>query len=205
MPTNVNMRTYAEDAERVVAAARKWRADNPNAGLSIAPLGMPEDVLVGSALEPLVDQLALDASTAELLRAMVAAAADTGSTTLMMADAAIELTYGIRRALTGQRYMFSAKFQMGQVLVTPGAGERIKNRDILAALMRHANGDWGAMPPEDAEQNDALIDGLSPGRLMSAYPIDPTAEAGCGHEANTFWIITTSDRSNTTVLLPEEY
>jgi hypothetical protein len=41
-------------------------------------------------------------------------------------------------------------------------------------------------------------------RILSAYPIDP-AKPCEGFGDNTLWIITESDRSVTTFLLPDEY
>jgi len=84
-------------------------------------------------------------------------------------------------------------FQLGQLLITANANLRLSTEEVLTALRRHASGDWGDLPPEDAQANaDALIEG---GRLFSAY----------GQADNRFWIITESDRSVTTVLLPNDY
>jgi len=64
-------------------------------------------------------------------------------------------------------------------------------------LERHASGDWGEVPPEDARENErSLKHGW---RLMSSYPV--------GSEANgeRVWVITEADRSSTFLLLPSEY
>lgn len=85
-------------------------------------------------------------------------------------------------------------FPLGQVVITTNALQTIPPDDYYRALARHAAGDWGELPPEDAAQNDeALRDG--DGRLFSAYA------AG----ERRFWIITEADRSVTTILLPEDY
>lgn len=89
----------------------------------------------------------------------------------------------------------AAKFQLGQVVATPGALEALGTGEIASALARHSRGDWGEMPEEDKRSNDR---GLGPDadRLMSAYR---------SREGVKFWVITEWDRSVTTVLLPDEY
>lgn len=85
------------------------------------------------------------------------------------------------------------KFPLGQVIITATAQSTLDAVEVEQGLSRHAHGDWGDIPPEDAEQNEL---GLSHGeRLFSAY----------GQGENRFWIITERDRSVTTVLKPEDY
>jgi len=85
-------------------------------------------------------------------------------------------------------------FKMGPTFSTPGALSELSPEDILCALTRHANGDWGCLGPEDWEENQrALNEG---GRLFSNYD---------SKNGQRFWIITEADRSVTTILLPEEY
>ncbi|MDX1966539.1 MAG: hypothetical protein SFV23_05155 [Planctomycetaceae bacterium] len=82
---------------------------------------------------------------------------------------------------------------LGQVVITSNASLRLSTEEVLAALRRHAVGDWGDLCPEDAISNDqSLYEG---GRLLSAY----------GDGDYRFWIITEADRSVTTILLPEDY
>jgi hypothetical protein len=86
------------------------------------------------------------------------------------------------------------KFPFGSVNATPGALEAITHDEILAALCRHVQGDWGELDDEDKRANElALADGS---RLLSIY-----------HTASgvKFYVLTEADRSLTTVLLPEEY
>ena len=86
-------------------------------------------------------------------------------------------------------------FDLGRVVATPGAMALLASAGEKPArlLERHASGDWGDLPPEDAKQNEF---GLKHGeRLFSAY----------GKGEKRFWIITECDRSVTTVLLPEDY
>ena len=88
----------------------------------------------------------------------------------------------------------SAKFSLGQTVATPNALNTIPNDEILLALSRHIQGDWGELDKEDLESNErALKNG---GRLFSRYVSNQTIP---------FWIITEWDRSVTTVLLPQDY
>ena len=87
-----------------------------------------------------------------------------------------------------------AKFRLGHIVATPNALTRLAQDDILAAIQRHQAGDWGDVPEEDRQENElALQQGF---RLLSAYS---------SAQGVKFWIITESDRSSTTVLLPEDY
>lgn len=88
------------------------------------------------------------------------------------------------------------KFNLGQVVATPGALEALQesNQTPLEFLARHARGDWGDCCAEDASLND---DALRTGdRLLSVYHTEQGVK---------FWVITEADRSATTFLLPEEY
>jgi hypothetical protein len=86
------------------------------------------------------------------------------------------------------------KFPLGRLVATPNALNTIPNDEILNALSRHAQGDWGTLDAEDLQSNErALKHG---GRLFSAYRSTQNVK---------FWIITECDRSVTTVLLPKDY
>jgi hypothetical protein len=87
------------------------------------------------------------------------------------------------------------KFSLGRLLITSNAKSVLDDSDVKLAIRRHAAGDWGeALCEEDKARNEqALRDGS---RLFSAYT---------GRDGTKFWIITESDRSATTVLLPEDY
>jgi hypothetical protein len=62
-------------------------------------------------------------------------------------------------------------------------------------VRRHASGDWGEVPREDARENErSLKHGW---RLLSSYPL--------GEDGSKVWVITEADRSSTCLLLPEEY
>lgn len=87
-------------------------------------------------------------------------------------------------------------FELGRTVATPGAIEALQQAGISAAslLCRHQCGDWGDLENEDLAENKlALNQGL---RIFSSYQIT---------EATRIWVITESDRSVTTLLLPEEY
>ncbi len=88
------------------------------------------------------------------------------------------------------------KFEIGQLVATKGAVAKIAREEILKALARHLEGDYGDMCAEDCDANDdALKFG---GRIFSSYK---TAEGV------KFWVITelTGSEHATTILLPDEY
>ena len=86
------------------------------------------------------------------------------------------------------------KFPLGQIVITPNALGKLASDEILNALDRHAQGDWGDLDKDDKLENDiALEKGF---RLLSAYT---------GNDGIKFWIITEASRAATTVLLPEDY
>jgi hypothetical protein len=87
-------------------------------------------------------------------------------------------------------------FPLGRVVATPGALEALQSYPNLTGelLTKHVKGDWGDVCDEDAMENDLSVEhGF---RILSAYKT-PGGER--------IWIITESDRSSTTLLLPEEY
>jgi hypothetical protein len=87
-------------------------------------------------------------------------------------------------------------FPLGLVVATPGALDLLDRAAINASelLQRHQSGDWGHVPPEDAEENTYSI--ASGCRILSSYAVFPDER---------IWIITEADRSATTLLLPGEY
>jgi hypothetical protein len=87
-------------------------------------------------------------------------------------------------------------FSLGRIVATPGALALLAatGADPLELLSRHASGDWGEVPPEDARENELSVrEGF---RIISNYPLS---------DAGRIWIITEADRSATTLLLPEDY
>lgn len=87
-----------------------------------------------------------------------------------------------------------AKFDLGQLVATPNALANLNPEDVAAAVRRHLTGDWGELDEHDRLENESALTNGS--RLFSAYR---------NRGGTKFWIITESDRSVTTVLLPEDY
>ena len=88
------------------------------------------------------------------------------------------------------------RFELGLVVATPGALEVLGAFEVSPSMLveRHASGDWGDVPSEDARENEySLKYGF---RVLSSYPL-PGGER--------IWIITEADRSSTCLLLPREY
>jgi hypothetical protein len=117
----------------------------------------------------------------------------------------------------------TARFALGQLYYTPGAQDVLLRYQInpFDLLKRHVMGDWGDLCAEDVEANEeALTCGA---RLMSSYTLpspngDSDGNSGSenkvdgNNEGNgkplehvKIWLITESDRSVTTLLLPDEY
>ncbi len=90
--------------------------------------------------------------------------------------------------------VFGSRFQLGQLVITRGAYDKLSEMDVNKAINRHVIGDWGELDERDREENDLAVD--HGGRLMSRYN---------SRTGTVFWIITEYDRSVTTILLPLEY
>ncbi len=86
------------------------------------------------------------------------------------------------------------KFESGQAVITANAQRVLLGKEVLQALTRHLQGDWGDCDPADAEENERALQNGD--RLFSVYQTSTGTK---------FWIITEADRSATTVLLPEDY
>lgn len=91
-------------------------------------------------------------------------------------------------------------FPVGTVVATVGAAEAIEAASVdprpifIDLLGRHQRGDWGEVPPEDAQEN--LFSVRSGYRILSAYTLSTGVK---------LWLITEADRSVTTFLKPDEY
>jgi hypothetical protein len=92
--------------------------------------------------------------------------------------------------------MSQARFQLGRMVATPGALEALQNagQDAIEFIRRHSQGDWGDLGEEDKRENEFSVGKEL--RIFSAYHLK---------DETKIWIITESDRSATTVLLPSEY
>jgi hypothetical protein len=86
-----------------------------------------------------------------------------------------------------------ALFQLGQITATPGALEAIPMEVITASIRRHVTGDYGDLDDDDKQANTWSIEHGE--RILSAYQ----------HGESRYYVITERDRSQTTVLLCEEY
>lgn len=92
--------------------------------------------------------------------------------------------------------MTQQPFPLGHTLAMPGALETLETLGIdpSTLLDRHLACDWSDMEPEDQESNrEALTNGS---RIFSSYRLASDTK---------IWVITESDRSCTTILLPSEY
>lgn len=86
-------------------------------------------------------------------------------------------------------------FPLGELTVTQGAAPYLFSGVIsaLGIVSRHQSGDWGDLCNDDKRCNDHAVS--SGGRILSSYRVDATTR---------LWVITESDRSVTTILLPSE-
>jgi hypothetical protein len=87
-------------------------------------------------------------------------------------------------------------FSLGRLVATPGALAALAAAGTtpLPYLTRHAAGDWGDVDDHDQRANDRDL--RHGERLVSVYTLP---------SGTRVWIITEWDRSQTTVLLPEDY
>lgn len=87
-------------------------------------------------------------------------------------------------------------FALGQIVATPGAIDLIEEKGLEPGyfIARHSHGDFGNLDAYDVDKNWNAI--MNRGRVFSSYRIDAHSN---------LWIITETDRSFTTLLLPEEY
>jgi len=85
-------------------------------------------------------------------------------------------------------------FPLGQVVITANAEQVLNPISVVRAIARHQSCDWGECCDEDRKTNDDAVQNGD--RTFSVYRDSNDTK---------FWIITESDRSVTTVLLPEDY
>jgi hypothetical protein len=85
------------------------------------------------------------------------------------------------------------RFPLGSLYLTRGVEQLLQLDEVLAAVCRHAAGDWGDLDPDDRDMNERALENGS--RLLSRYHAS----------GRPFWVITEADRESTTVLLPAEY
>jgi len=87
-------------------------------------------------------------------------------------------------------------FSLGQLVATPGALSTIERagQSPNVFIDRHLANDWGEVCPDDWNLNDQALDDGD--RLLSSYRTS---------KGERIWVISESDRSVTTILLPDEY
>lgn len=96
--------------------------------------------------------------------------------------------------------MTGKKFVLGQVVVTKGIDEKIKEDRsfrvfVQVSIGRYVHRDWGQTCDEDVKANNRAIQN---GERIRAVYKQPKTDT-------TIWIITEADRSVTTILFPDEY
>ena len=90
--------------------------------------------------------------------------------------------------------IIESKFELGPIGITPGVQQQIEPQEIISAIRRHAQCDWGDLCEEDIAANEWSL--KNEARLLSAYQSSLRVK---------FYIVTEADRSSTTVLLTSEY
>jgi hypothetical protein len=114
----------------------------------------------------------------------------------------IETILGVHMMIRSNEPSSNQKFQLGDLVITPGANEALEKaqQSAFEILARHISGDWGDLDQHDKQQNELAIayegDVEKQNRVFSAY----MTKLG-----EKIWVITEADRSSTCILLPEEY
>jgi hypothetical protein len=91
----------------------------------------------------------------------------------------------------------SLLFHLGELTATPQAvaAAHAAGIEVVAAVLRHLDGDWGDLDPATRDHNDhALATG---GCLRSAYRLPGTDDA--------LVVITNAERSHTTAVLASQH
>jgi hypothetical protein len=85
---------------------------------------------------------------------------------------------------------------LGRLAARPAALDALAstNTHPFSLLRRHASGDWGNVPPEDAAAN--LLARVIGARVISSYTLP---------DSTCLWVIADADRAVTTILRPEDY
>ena len=86
-------------------------------------------------------------------------------------------------------------FKLGAVVATQRVREAFSGPYLASCVTRHASGDWGDLPEKERRLNDVALEEGEPLVSFYRHPVD---ERG-------LFIITTAERSKTTILLPDEY
>ncbi len=86
------------------------------------------------------------------------------------------------------------KVQLGRIIISRRVEKSVDQAEVIAALTRHAKGDWGELVEQDWPRNEAAL--TADGIVLSVYG----AQVG-----RLFWILTDVNDEKTSVLFPEEY
>jgi hypothetical protein len=122
----VTLESYERDAQRMLAAAKAWRADNPGTELVFHPLGYPGGTSVLAGLVPeLIRRVGGSHKTRELLRTMDAAT--NGEGTVAQAEACLEIVFGLKRAISGESHSTKAV----TAIPCPQCGANLNSRGTL--------------------------------------------------------------------------
>lgn len=90
--------------------------------------------------------------------------------------------------------MLGRVYRLGEVVLTPAVRHRLTDGDVAAGLLKHLGKVCGdENHPTHSHPRSPCADGC---RLLSA------SRAADG---TSFWVVSESDRSRTTVMLPQEY
>ena len=88
------------------------------------------------------------------------------------------------------------RFAPGRIVATPEALAAMEEAGISPSslLLRHLNGDWGDLSPEDRAENELSVrEGY---RVLSSYLLST---------GQKIWLITEASRELTTFLRPDQY
>lgn len=85
-------------------------------------------------------------------------------------------------------------FELGEIVVTPGALEMISHFGAIFVLNCHASGNWGNVSEIDWKLNQWAVENGE--RILSTYS---------GIWEKPIFVVTERDRSVTTVLVAEDY
>jgi len=89
----------------------------------------------------------------------------------------------------------NTRFGLGQTVITRLARATLTPEDVIAALGSHVVGDWGELDDRRLRDNEHAVD--EDGPVVSAHR---STAAG-----TTFYVVTTADRSETTVFSPPRF
>ena len=92
-----------------------------------------------------------------------------------------------------KRTVTHTPFEPGHLVMTRAVPQEFTAREVFTSVMRHLQCDWGDVPEADWVENDKAV--RCGDRLVSAYRFGD----------KRLLVMTKTDRSATTVMLPEDY